>query len=118
MVILEETLKSLSSHFKRVVKYARPSDYAAGAVSTVAGPGLLLLWERIAPSHVGKGGFAPILRLTTAVSAGAGFLLFYNRSIRKAFCSFFIKKSIISGEINAHRLNPFPRRWNSPVLWF
>lgn len=83
---------SLSSHFKRVVKYARPSDYAAGAVSTIAGPGLLLLWERIAPSHVGKGGFAPILRLTTAVSAGAGFLLFYNRSIRKAFYFIFFKK--------------------------
>lgn len=87
-MVLEETLKTLSSHFKRVVKYARPSDYAAGAVSTIAGPALLLLWERIAPSHVGKGGFAPILRLTTAVSAGAGFLLFYNRSIRKVFCSF------------------------------
>lgn len=85
----------LSSHFKRVIKYARPSDYAAGAASTIAGPGLLLLWERIAPSHVGKGGFAPVLRLTTAISAGAGFLLFYNRSIRKAGFFLFIltKKS-------------------------
>lgn len=80
----EDSESGLSSHFKRVIKYARPSDYAAGAASTIAGPGLLLLWERIAPSHVGKGGFAPILRLTTAISAGAGFLLFYNRSIRKA----------------------------------
>lgn len=43
----------------------------------------MLVWERIAPSMVGKGGFAPIMRLTTAVSAGGGFIMFYNRSIRK-----------------------------------
>lgn len=94
LVCRGDSKNRLSSHFKRVVKYARPSDYAAGAASTIAGPGLLLLWERIAPSHVGKGGFAPVLRLTTAISAGAGFLLFYNRSIRKAgFFCLFNKKS-------------------------
>ena len=42
----------------------------------------MLLWEKIAPSHVGKGGFAPIMRLTGAIGLGAGFLLFYQRSIR------------------------------------
>jgi hypothetical protein len=65
-----------------VLGYARPSDYAAGAATAAAGPGLMLLWERIAPSLVGKGGFAPIMRLTGVVGAGAGFFMFYQRSIR------------------------------------
>jgi hypothetical protein len=41
----------------------------------------MLTWERIAPSYVGKGGFAPIMRLTGVIGLGAGFLLFYQRSI-------------------------------------
>lgn len=69
-----------SSHFKRVVSYARPSDYAAGAATAAAGPALLTLWERVAPSYVGRGGFPPIMRLTVGVGAIAGFLTFYNRS--------------------------------------
>jgi hypothetical protein len=69
-------------HFKRVVKYARPSDYAVGATAAAAGPGLMLLWERVSPSYVGKGGFAPIMRLTGVIGVGAGFLMFYQRSIR------------------------------------
>jgi hypothetical protein len=64
------------------VGYARTSDYAAGAVTAAAGPGLMLLWERIAPSYVGRGGFAPIMRLTGVIGVGAGFLMFYQRSIR------------------------------------
>lgn len=68
-------------HFKRVVSYARPSDYVAGAVFGAGGPALMLTWERIAPSYVGKGGFAPIMRLTGVIGLGAGFLLFYQRSI-------------------------------------
>lgn len=46
-----------------------------------AGPALLLFWERVSPSYVGRGGFAPVMRLTGAVGATAGFLLFYQRSI-------------------------------------
>ena len=41
----------------------------------------MLVWEKLAPSFVGKGGFAPIMRLTGAIGAGAGFLMFYSRSI-------------------------------------
>lgn len=40
----------------------------------------MLLMEKLQPSMVGKGGFAPIMRLTGAVGLGAGFLLFYQRS--------------------------------------
>lgn len=43
----------------------------------------MLLWEKIAPSYVGRGGFAPIMRLTGVIGAGAGFLMFYTRSIRQ-----------------------------------
>jgi hypothetical protein len=52
-----------------------------GAATATAGPGLMLLWEKIAPSYVGKGGFAPIMRLTGVIGLGAGFLMFYQRSI-------------------------------------
>ncbi|KAK5168476.1 C-terminal of NADH-ubiquinone oxidoreductase 21 kDa subunit-domain-containing protein [Cryomyces antarcticus] len=67
-------------HFKRVCGYARPSDYLAGTAFAAAGPALMLFWEQMSPSHVGRGGFAPIMRLTGVVSAGAGFFLFYQRS--------------------------------------
>lgn len=41
----------------------------------------MLLMEKISPSMVGKGGFAPIMRLSGAVGLGAGFVMFYQRSI-------------------------------------
>lgn len=44
----------------------------------------MLTWERIAPSFVGKGGFAPIMRLTFAISAGGAFLMLYSRSISES----------------------------------
>lgn len=79
---LPQSKTNESRHFKRVVGYARTSDYAVGTATAAAGPSLMLLWEKIAPSHVGKGGFAPIMRLTGVISVGAGFLMFYQRSIR------------------------------------
>jgi hypothetical protein len=78
----QEEVLTVGRHFKRVVAYARPSDYAWGAATAAAGPGLMLTWEKFAPSYVGKGGFAPIMRLTGVIGLGAGFLTFYQRSIR------------------------------------
>ncbi|KAI9786755.1 MAG: hypothetical protein M1816_007826 [Peltula sp. TS41687] len=72
-------------HFKRVLRYARPSDYATGAATFAAGPALFLLMERVSPSYVGKGGFRPVMRLCYAISAGAGFLMFYNSSILRFY---------------------------------
>jgi len=72
-------------HFKRVIGYARPSDYAVGAATAVAGPGLMLFWERISPSLVGRGGFAPIMRLSGVIGASAGFLMMYQRSILRFY---------------------------------
>jgi len=42
----------------------------------------MLLWERIAPSLVGKGGFPSIMRLTGVIGVGAGFMYAYQRSTR------------------------------------
>ncbi|KAI6089176.1 NADH-ubiquinone oxidoreductase 21 kDa subunit [Hypoxylon rubiginosum] len=67
-------------HFKRVVGYARPSDYIHGIVAAAAGPGLLLAMEKFAPSQVGRGGFARALRLAGAIGMAGGFLYFYQRS--------------------------------------
>lgn len=77
-------------HFKRVVGYARTSDYLAGGATAAAGPALMLLWERVSPSHVGKGGFPPIMRLAGVLGLGAGFLVFYQRSIRTFMKPFLI----------------------------
>ncbi len=42
----------------------------------------MMLWERVAPSYVGRGGFAPVMRLTGVISLGAGFLVLYQSSAR------------------------------------
>jgi hypothetical protein len=38
--------------------------------------------EKFAPSHVGKGGFAPVMRLAGVIGLTGGFLYFYQRSSR------------------------------------
>ncbi|KAI9885331.1 MAG: chromosome segregation in meiosis- protein [Watsoniomyces obsoletus] len=72
-------------HFRRVVGYARPSDYFVGGAVAVAGPALLRLMEQVSPSYVGRGGFPPIMRLCYAIGAGAGFLAIYQRSILRFY---------------------------------
>ncbi|EEY15813.1 NADH-ubiquinone oxidoreductase 21 kDa subunit [Verticillium alfalfae VaMs.102] len=62
-------------HFKRVIGYARPSDYAHGVAAAAFAPAALLTLERFAPSHVGKGGFAPALRLAGAIALAGCLLL-------------------------------------------
>lgn len=72
-------------HFKRVCSYARPSDYVSGAIFAAFGPSLMNLWERISPSHVSKESFRSVMRLSYTIGAGAGFLLFYSRSINRFY---------------------------------
>ncbi|CAF9933819.1 hypothetical protein IMSHALPRED_009489 [Imshaugia aleurites] len=72
-------------HFKRVVKYARTEDYAKGGALAAFGPAMMLLWEKISPSHVHKGGFASVMRLSCTIGAGAGFLYFYESSILRFY---------------------------------
>ncbi|KAL1856831.1 hypothetical protein Daus18300_010594 [Diaporthe australafricana] len=72
-------------HFKRVVGYARPSDYAFGAAAAAAGPGLLWTMEKIAPAYAGRGAFARVMRLAGFIGVCGGFLAFYNRSIMRFY---------------------------------
>lgn len=60
--------------------YARTSDYVHGVTAAAGGPGLLFVMERMAPSQVGRGGFAQAMRLTGVLGAIGGFLYFYQRS--------------------------------------
>ena len=76
-------LLTFARHIKRVIRYARPSDYARGAAFSLVPPALMLTWEKFAPSYVGRGGFAPIMRLTAAIGLAGGFLHVYQLSCRK-----------------------------------
>ncbi|MCJ1355297.1 MAG: hypothetical protein MMC33_005288 [Icmadophila ericetorum] len=67
-------------HIKRVLRYARPRDYAEATAFGAFGPATMLLWERISPSYVGRGGFAPIMRLSVWLGISGGFLLLCSRS--------------------------------------
>lgn len=67
-------------HISRVVRYARPSDWLTGAAVGAISPGLMLYWERVSPSFVGKGGFAPVMRLSGAVGVAGCFIFAYSRS--------------------------------------
>ena len=40
---------------------------------------MLVFWERVSPSHVGKGGFAGPLRLSGVLGLGGGFLYMYQK---------------------------------------
>ena len=40
----------------------------------------MLYWERISPSFVGKGGFAPVMRLSGAVGVAGCLIFAYSRS--------------------------------------
>jgi hypothetical protein len=71
-----------SRHFSRVMRYTRPSDWAYGAGIGAISPALMLYWERVSPSFVGKGGFAPVMRLSFAIGATGAFLSAYARSSR------------------------------------
>ena len=72
----------MNSHFKRVVGYARTSDYVAGGLVAAFAPAALLTLEKFAPSHVGRGGFAKAMRLAGFVGLAGGFLYGYQRSAR------------------------------------
>lgn len=76
-------------HFNRVLRYARSSDYAVAAGVSALSPTMMWVMERVAPSYVGKGGFAPVMRLSFLVSISGGFLMLYKRSQSKFYSSIF-----------------------------
>lgn len=68
------------SHLFRVLRYTRYSDWLQASGMAALPPGLMWLMERVAPSHVSKGGFAPIMRLNIGVGLIGGFILAYTKS--------------------------------------
>ncbi|KAL2832371.1 NADH-ubiquinone oxidoreductase complex I, 21 kDa subunit-domain-containing protein [Aspergillus cavernicola] len=72
-------------HIGRVFGYARPRDYVIAGAAAAACPISFWVMERVSPSHVGRGGFAPLMRLAGAVGViGAGHLL-YQRSCNRFY---------------------------------
>ena len=67
-------------HISRVLRYARPSDWALGAAVGGLSPALMLYWEKVSPSFVGKGGFAPVMRLSGAIGVSGALMFAYTRS--------------------------------------
>lgn len=67
-------------HFKRVVAYTRPSDWLTGAAVGALSPALMMYWEKVSPSFVGKGGFAPVMRMSVAAGITGGFIFAYSRT--------------------------------------
>ena len=66
----------------------------------------MLLWEQVAPSHVGKGGFAPIMRLSGIIGAGAGFLVFYQNSICTATAYSLLNRLLLTrGLVRLYGIN-------------
>lgn len=53
----------------------------AGGMASVS-PVAFWVMERVSPSHVGRGGFAPVMRLATAVGLIGGLHVLYQRSCR------------------------------------
>ncbi|PYI12110.1 NADH-ubiquinone oxidoreductase 21 kDa subunit [Aspergillus sclerotiicarbonarius CBS 121057] len=72
-------------HLRRVFGYARPSDYTVGGGMAAASPLAFWVMERVSPSHVGRGGFAPVMRLATAIGLIGGLHVVYQRSCNRFY---------------------------------
>lgn len=66
-------------HFRRVVRYFRPSDYYTMAGAAVAFPSALFLLENSDPSRA-RGRLGAALKLSAFLGLTGGFLLAYQRS--------------------------------------
>ncbi|KAL3469121.1 NADH-ubiquinone oxidoreductase 21 kDa subunit [Aspergillus californicus] len=72
-------------HLRRVFGYARNRDYVVAGGTAAAVPIAFWVMERVSPSHVGKGGFAPMMRLATAIGLIGGLHIFYQRSCHRFY---------------------------------
>ncbi|KAM0747007.1 hypothetical protein T439DRAFT_318262 [Meredithblackwellia eburnea MCA 4105] len=67
-------------HFKRVVSYLRPSDYATWGIATATFPAAVYALQLADPAKLPKAGLTPTLRLATFLGFAGGFLLAYQSS--------------------------------------
>ncbi|KAJ5389324.1 NADH-ubiquinone oxidoreductase [Penicillium cataractarum] len=72
-------------HLRRVFGYARSSDYAVAGAAASVSPIAFWVMERVSPSHVGRGGFSPVMRLATAVGLLGGLHVLYQRSCQRFY---------------------------------
>nr|POE89765.1 nadh-ubiquinone oxidoreductase 20.9 kda subunit [Quercus suber] len=72
-------------HFKRVVSYARASDYIWGLTTAPLIPAGLYVMERVSPSEVAPRHFASVMRLCGTLGVFGGFFMFYTRSINRFY---------------------------------
>ncbi|GLI80064.1 hypothetical protein PoHVEF18_008412 [Penicillium ochrochloron] len=72
-------------HLRRVFGYARPTDYAVAGAAASVSPIAFWVMERVSPSHVGRGGFSPVMRLATAVGLLGGLHVLYQRSCQRFY---------------------------------
>ncbi|KAL1924867.1 uncharacterized protein VTP21DRAFT_4521 [Calcarisporiella thermophila] len=69
-------------HISRVVRYFRPSDYAAWGVGTAAFPALLYGMDQVNPTRAPRG-LGTALKLATFFGAVGGFMFAYQRSSKR-----------------------------------
>ncbi|KAL1935975.1 hypothetical protein VTP01DRAFT_109 [Rhizomucor pusillus] len=67
-------------HFNRVLRYFRPSDYAAFAGLTVAAPAGFLAWQKLNPVGGSGRNVRTQLGIMTVLGAFGGFLYAYQQS--------------------------------------
>ena len=70
-----------NSHFKRVVSYARPSDWAWAAGIAIGMPSAFIAMERLAPfPGISRTAYKGPLRLNIFLGLAGGFILAYSKS--------------------------------------
>ncbi|KAF7712940.1 NADH-ubiquinone oxidoreductase [Penicillium ucsense] len=72
-------------HMRRVFRYARREDYAVAGATGAISPIAFWVMERVSPSHVGRGGFPPVMRLATAIGFIGGLHVLYQRSCNRFY---------------------------------
>jgi len=70
-------------HFNRVVRYMRPSDYAAMGVFTLGAPAAIYGYQMADPAPLTRGGLRGPLRLATFLGLCGGFLFAYQNSSKR-----------------------------------
>ena len=68
------------SHLFRCFRYARNEDYVRAVGLGAIAPAGMYTFERFAPSMAGKGGFAPVFRLSCAVGISFFFIHIWERT--------------------------------------
>ncbi|KAF2863703.1 hypothetical protein K470DRAFT_280018 [Piedraia hortae CBS 480.64] len=81
----EYPLIDCDPHFKRVIGYARPSDYAVGAFWGSMIPAGILAMERFSPTNIPRVEWRSCMRVSGGVGLMAAFFFVYTRSVNRFY---------------------------------